>query len=789
MARVGMRLRDYEIRGVIGEGVIGVVYRAHNVVSDKPVAIKVLHDHCAQQGQVVEKLFVEAKAASRINHPNITDVTEFGTAPDGSVFLAMEYLDGESLETRLRRVHQLPLFEAINIIRQVAHGLGAAHGHGMVHRDLKPANIFLCRREGRRRIVRRGKETGMRYAVTPEESFDLVKLLDFGAAKFIDFAPSAQTPAEVLCGTLHYLSPEQVQGRPADQRSDIYALGAVLYEMVTGTVPFSGETVLDVLNGHLSGVVTAPSRRAPSTGIDLRMDSLILKCLKKNPLMRYASTEELCEALDACVTDRAFLRDAHRLPGIQYSGIDLSETSQTARRDSAPVAERPAPAPVAEAEVAAAEPDKPATAPIAAKLAAAPIATKPEMAPIANKLAPAPVANSPAPAPVGKKIATVRLTKLAAVPLTEPAAAPIVKPAPAAVAPRQAAVHLAHHPATDPMAEKPTPAPLARAPMEASMSDDPAASVVTPPPEVAAPAPISATSEPTIDEPGWRTMERPEAITANVDVGTGRLEYEERAFPRQIDSVSSPRWKLMALVGVLLIGGVVVAVSISRDASAPTPTMPTVASNQALPAPAPPAAPPPTVPAAAPTPAATEAAPPTPAEPAKTTRPDPDKLVAIHHPARPTRRSSSRRQAPVVPVPAEAEPQTTDESAPKPEPAAPSPAAAAPEPSPEPIAPQPSSAATVAEDKPADSASVDKLIRESQQAWINGHHALAISKAQAALDAKPRRVQAAQAYQIIGISSCSIGKAADAREAASHLDEMKRETVRAVCEKNGVTIE
>jgi serine/threonine-protein kinase len=337
-ARAAIRLKDYEIKEVIGEGGIGVVYRARHLVSDNPVAIKVLHDSCSRQKDLVEKLFVDAKAASRIHHPNISDVTDFGTAADGTVFVATGYLDGESLEDRLRRVHRLPLFEAINIVKQVAHGLGAAHELGIVHRDLKPTNIFLCSREGRRRIVRRSKETGMRFTVVPEKTFDLVKLLDFGASRFIDFDASAHTPAEVVCRRPYYLSPEQAQGRPTDQRCDIYALGAVFYQMVTGTIPVSGETVPAIVNAFAKGSVIAPSRRAPEAGTSLRIDSLILKCLNKNPSLRFASTAELCTALDECLGDCAYLRDAHRLPGIQFSGIDLSQASLEARQKATPAA-------------------------------------------------------------------------------------------------------------------------------------------------------------------------------------------------------------------------------------------------------------------------------------------------------------------------------------------------------------------------------------------------------------------------------------------------------------------
>jgi len=384
MARVGTRVGDFEIKSVIGEGGTGVVYRGRHVASDRSVAIKVLHDRGAQKRDIVDQFIGEARATSRIRHPNVIDVTALGTTPDGTVFLAMEYLEGESLWNRLRQVQRVPLFEAINILRQVARGLGAAHEAGIVHGGLKPADIFLCRREGRRRIVRRSKAQGMRLVVEPEESFDLVKLLDFGMARFLDLAPGARASAGAVSGTLHYLSPEQAQGQPADRQSDIYSLGAVFYEMVTGIVPFGGESLLDILRGHVSGQVIAPSRRTPGAGIDGRIDALILRCLKKNPSLRFASTGELCEALDACVTDCAFLRDAHRLPGIMESGIDLSETSPQARHDGARSAEKPAAVPVAEKSAVASVLQKPVAAPVAEKPTAVPVAAPPPAIVAAN---------------------------------------------------------------------------------------------------------------------------------------------------------------------------------------------------------------------------------------------------------------------------------------------------------------------------------------------------------------------------------------------------------------------
>ncbi len=328
-----MVLKDHEIQGVIGEGGMGVVYRAQHVVIEKPVAIKVLHDHYARQKDVVEQFLIEAKAASRIRHPNIIDVTDFGTTPDGMVFLVMEYLDGESLADRLAHTHRIPVFEAVNIVRQVASGLGAAHELGIVHRDLKPANIFLCTREGRRRIVRRVENaSGPSFTVEPERTFDYVKLLDFGVAKFLDLGPSMATRAGVICGTPHYLSPEQAQDRPASERSDLYALGVVFYEMIAGTVPYGGDSMLQILNGHVNSQLILPSQRAPEAGIHPSVDAVVAKCLEKDPARRFANTDELCEALNTCVADRAFLRDAHRLPGIEASGIELSKgTSSRAR--------------------------------------------------------------------------------------------------------------------------------------------------------------------------------------------------------------------------------------------------------------------------------------------------------------------------------------------------------------------------------------------------------------------------------------------------------------------------
>ena len=801
MARVGTRVGDYEIKGVIGEGGTGVVYRGRHVASDRSVAIKILHDRGARQKDVVEQFLGEARTTSRIRHPNVIDVTDLGTTPDGTVFLAMESLEGESLWSRLRQVQRLPLFEAINILRQVARGLGAAHAAGMVHGGLKPADIFLCTRVGRRRIVRRSKAHGMRLVVEAEGNFDLVKLLDFGLARFLDLAPGAQARAGSVSGTLHYLSPEQAQGESADQRSDIYSLGAVFYEMITGTVPFGGESLLDILRGHVSGQVIAPSRRTPGAGIHMRIDALILRCLKKNPALRFADTSELCGALDECITDCAFLRDAHRLSGISESGIDLSEASPQARQDRERSSEKPAVTPVAQEPVIASVAAKPAVASVVQKTAVAPLAQKPAEASVVAK----PVAASAAQ--------TFVVTPIAA------------RPALASLSLKPPAVSMARKSTIVALAAKPVPALAAQASAKLRMEDDPATAVIPPPPtavkmveeppkavDTPPPAAVAADLSTEVsaaidDPPSQGPLERSEEIVPDIEESPEHFDLDAAGIPGKLGLASLRR--LIALAGVLLLGGVALwatrsgsahsptkLVLVSRTASPPTaapPPPPLAAAPGVAPAAsAEPVAPVPTpapslvmaVPAAAPVAPAVVPAPelptPEPAAPAEmaeaTARPaDKPALSRI----RPTQASSTRRTARGGPVPPESAPVLAAKTAPAP--------AIEPVPRSEPL---PSNTATAkSAPTPPAPASVDDLVRQAQHAWMAGHYAQAISKAQTALKAQPMYAQAVQAYEIIATSSCALGLSAAAREATFHLSGAERELVKTMCKASGMTIE
>ena len=260
-------------------------------------------------------------------------MTDIGTTADGLVFLVMEYLDGENLEERLRRVRRLAAVRAVNIIGQVARGLGAAHELGIVHRDLKPANIFLVSREGRRRVVRRfADETGVRFEVAPEGNYDAVKLLDFGVAKFLDLGPSAATRAGAIFGTPYYLSPEQAQEKPADVRSDIYSSGRRLLRDDHRRRP--------VLRQIHSGDPERPRERHHRPAQPARARCRNRRAYRcggaedawPRTLRNASPAPTTLPTLSAIAWATApFFETRNRLPGIQESGLDLSQSIPSAQ--------------------------------------------------------------------------------------------------------------------------------------------------------------------------------------------------------------------------------------------------------------------------------------------------------------------------------------------------------------------------------------------------------------------------------------------------------------------------
>ena len=302
-ARAGTTVGKYKLHEIIGRGGMGVVYRGEHVYIGKEVAVKILHDGYGGRDESIKRFLREARAASLINHPNIVDVTDFGKSSDGTVFFVMEYLQGEPLDAVLSRDRRLDLLRAITIVNQAAGALGAAHSKGIVHRDLKPENMMLTPREGRRELIRQFiDEQGMHTVSEREKGFDFVKILDFGVAKVRD--PEASegrvTQQGVVFGTPEYMAPETARVGISDPRTDVWALGVIFYEMLTGMVPFAGDTAVDVMLKVVSEPVIPPRTRAPGIEITAEAEQLIMRALAKDPRQRQQSMEELYDELQRC---------------------------------------------------------------------------------------------------------------------------------------------------------------------------------------------------------------------------------------------------------------------------------------------------------------------------------------------------------------------------------------------------------------------------------------------------------------------------------------------------------
>lgn len=269
----GSKIGDrYEIESVIGEGGMGLVYSARHSMVGKKVAVKMLHQNLTSDGLAVQRFHQEARAASALDHPNLVNIFDFGVTPSGSPYLVMDFIDGVSLSDLIDGT-ALEVSRAVKIFMQVCDALAVAHDKGVVHRDLKPSNIML---------------------VKTLDGSDFVKLLDFGIAKCLDekLDPRLTRTGE-LFGTPLYMSPEQCRGLPLDARADIYALGCVLYEALSGEPAFLAETVLDVLNRQVNETPSRAPFIRPGREIPLRLEQIIYKTLEKEASQRYQSVLEL----------------------------------------------------------------------------------------------------------------------------------------------------------------------------------------------------------------------------------------------------------------------------------------------------------------------------------------------------------------------------------------------------------------------------------------------------------------------------------------------------------------
>ncbi|APR83527.1 serine/threonine protein kinase [Minicystis rosea] len=267
----------YRMARLLGEGGMGAVYEGENTRIRRRVAIKVLHQSIAAKADAVARFEREAQAAGRIGSDHIVEVIDLGSTPEGDRFMVMELLEGESLGDRIRRKGRLPAAEIAGILHQLLAGLGAAHEAGIVHRDLKPDNVFLAQgRAGRR---------------------DFVKILDFGVSKFAVDTDLSMTSSGAVVGTPFYMSPEQARGQEIDARSDLFSVGVVAYQAVTGRVPFNAATFNELvfkiaLESPVPAGVAAPD-------LDAGFAAIITRAMVRNPAGRYQSAAELQAAITA----------------------------------------------------------------------------------------------------------------------------------------------------------------------------------------------------------------------------------------------------------------------------------------------------------------------------------------------------------------------------------------------------------------------------------------------------------------------------------------------------------
>lgn len=394
----------FMIQARIGQGGSGTIYRAEHVTLRRKVAIKVLHDELSRDDLAVERFRREATTVAEIDNEHIVEIHDFGRAPDGRLYLAMELLEGETLDAIIARDKQLTFEQAADVLIQLGEALMEAHAIGYVHRDLRPRNVYLA--------MRRGKA-------------NFVKLLDFGLAKLVETdASAASTSLGMTFGDPRYMSPEQARGDRIDRRADIYQLGCVAYEMLTGAPPFTGNRVFDILTKQVTEApVPLPTHRRD---IPLWMEAAVTKMLAKDPENRFATTSRMVEALRRGLSTGEVMDDEVARTSEAVPPASVSRTLQKLGMAEPALDGPPPTAPAA----APAAPTAPAGRPHPAQTARGIPAELPTPAPpVVAPVTPAPVAPAPAKADsvelLRKRTGTPRLGVPVAPPAPDPSQAPV----------------------------------------------------------------------------------------------------------------------------------------------------------------------------------------------------------------------------------------------------------------------------------------------------------------------------------------------------------------------------
>lgn len=266
----------YEVLELVGKGAMGSLYRGKHNALDRPVAIKFLHSHLAEDDVHMQRFAREAKLAATLNHPNLVHVYDVGNAPDGSPYLVMDFLDGKSLAQLVKEMGAFPAKRALPVFIQIAQGLQHAHSRGLLHRDLKLSNIMLVN----------------------EGTGETAKIIDFGIAKSMDPEQAGDlTATGEIFGSPLYMSPEQLQGHQLDQRSDIYSFGCVMYQVLTGVPPYEAPNMVALIYKHVNEKAAPMSEVSPGLKLPPRLEDLVFRCLEKDPAKRFADAAEIEKSL------------------------------------------------------------------------------------------------------------------------------------------------------------------------------------------------------------------------------------------------------------------------------------------------------------------------------------------------------------------------------------------------------------------------------------------------------------------------------------------------------------
>ncbi|MDQ3860012.1 MAG: protein kinase, partial [Actinomycetota bacterium] len=299
----------YRIVGPLGAGGMAEVYLAHDDVLDRSVALKVMSGRYADDEEFVERFKREAQSAAALSHPNIVSIYDRGEAEDGTYYIAMEYLPGGTLKDRILKRGAIAPRTAAAVALQIAEALRAAHAAGVVHRDIKPHNVLVT-------------DTGD------------IKVGDFGIARAA--TSSTMTRTGSILGTAHYISPEQAMGEPVGQGSDLYSLGVVLYEMLTGTLPYDAETSIGIAMKHVNGHLVPPRKLNPD--VPESINAITIRLLAKNTDERYADAAELIEDLERVING---LEPAKATTRVMKRLIPAGGTATRTRHGTAPMPSAP----------------------------------------------------------------------------------------------------------------------------------------------------------------------------------------------------------------------------------------------------------------------------------------------------------------------------------------------------------------------------------------------------------------------------------------------------------------